>query len=188
VTALTPVYGLPYPDALDAPCDFPEDWCAFTVAVDGVLDRFELGAQRVIPAIPIAKVMITSQVVVPEGAAFPFDTVAVDTAGWTNFDADNRIITVSRTARYSVVGAAILAPSGTANSSYMLFFNGISNNDVEALCRNTQDIGITSQSEAQTISAGTDVAMFVTRNGSSGSITIRSASLTVFWHADEERP
>lgn len=188
MTALTPVYGLPYPDALDAPCDFPEDWCAFTVAVDGVLDRFELGAQRVIPAIPIAKVMITSQVVIAEGAAFPWDAVAVDTAGWTDFDADNRIITVSRTARYSVVGAAILAPTGVANSSYILSFTGVSNNDVEALCRNTQDIGITTQTEAQTLTAGTDVAMFVIRNGSAGNITIRSASLTVFWHADEERP
>ena len=125
MTALTPVYGLPYPDALDAPCDFPEDWCAFTAAVDGVLDRFELGAQRVIPAIPIAKVMITSQVVIAEGAAFPWDTVAVDTAGWTDFDADNRIITVSRSARYSTVVAVILAPTGVANSSYLLFCNGI---------------------------------------------------------------
>lgn len=188
MTSVTPVYGLVYPDALDAPCDFPADWCAFTASADAVLDRFELGAQRVLPAIPIAKVMITTAVTIAEGAAFPWDAVAVDTAGWTDFDADNRIITVSRTARYSVVGAAILAPTGTANSSYILSFTGVTGNDVEALCRNTQDIGLTSQTEAQTVTAGTDVAMFVIRNGSAGAVTIRSASLTVFWHADEERP
>ena len=59
---------------------------------------------------------------------------------------------------------------------------------MEALCRNTQDIGITLETEVQTIAAGTQITSLAFRNGSSGDITIRSASLTVFWHADEVRP
>lgn len=190
MTSLTPVYDLPFPDALDAPCDFPEDWCAFTVAVDAVLDRLELGAQRVIPAIPIAKVMITEPVTLTAGQAFPWDTVAIDTAGWTNFDEDNRILTVSRTARYSVLGAALVGPSGLANSSYVLFIDNVLFTDPDYLDRNIAgvNIGITTQNDSDEIAVGTEISMNIIRSGSSGTIPLQSASLTVFWHADEERP
>jgi hypothetical protein len=190
VTSFTPVYGLEYPNALDEPCDFPEDWCAFTAGVDAVVDRFEAGASRVLPAVPIAKVMVTSPVTLAAGQAFPWDTVAIDTAGWTNFDEDNRIITVSRTARYSVLGSALIGPSGTANSSYVLFINNVLFTDPDYLDRNVVgvNIGITTQNDSGEIAAGTQLSMFVIRSGSSGTIPLQSASLTVFWHADEERP
>jgi hypothetical protein len=190
VTSFTPVYGLPYPDALDAPCDFPEGWCAFTVAVDAVIDRFEIGAQRVIPAIPIAKVTLTEPVTIAAGEFIPWDTVAIDTAGWTNFDADNRVITVSRQARYSVLGAALVGPSGVANSSYVMFIDNVLFSDPDYLDRNIAgvDIGITSQNNSDDITAGTEISMNIIRSGSSGTIPLQSASLTVFWHADEERP
>lgn len=190
MTSLTPLYDLPFPNALDEPCEFPQDWCAFTAAVDVVLDRLELGAQRVIPAIPIAKVLITEPVTLNAGQAFPWESVSIDTSGWTNFDSDNRIITVSRTARYSVLGAALVGPSGTANSSYVMLIDNVLFVDPDYLDRNVAgvNIGITAQNDSDEISAGTQISMSVIRSGSSGTIPLQSASLTVFWHADEERP
>lgn len=190
MTSFTPVYALPYPNALDEPCDFPEDWCAFTDAVDGVLDRFELGAQRVVPAIPVAQVRITSSVVVAENTAFSWDTVSVDTAGWTNFDADNQVITISRTGRYSAVGSAIFAPTGVTNSGILLMISSTIATSTDYLDRNVAntDIGIVTAAEANTINAGTQVGMSFVRTNAGGALNLNAASLTVFWHADTERP
>lgn len=184
---VTPVYGLDYPDALDAPCDFDTDWCTFTDSIETILDRMELGAQRVLPAIPIAKVRLTEQTVVPEGSAIPWDTLSVDTPGWTNFDVNNQIITISRAARYSVSAYALMAPQGVVNASYLTTIAGFSYLSMEALDRNTSDVGITVKAESLPLSAGQLITMAISRSGSIGDITIRVAGLTVFWHADTER-
>lgn len=188
MSAFTPVYGLEYPDALDAPCDFPEDWCVFAADVEAVLARFELGASRVLPAIPVAKVQVTANVVVPEFQAIPWDTVSIDTAGWTDFDSNNRVITVPRTARYTVTAAVIVDSQGVLNSTWSLQVNSGVFQFVDALDRNSDDIGITAQGTG-TINAGTEVSMFMLAGTSMpAGYTVRSASLAVYWHADVERP
>jgi hypothetical protein len=187
VTSSTPVYGLEYPNALDEPCNFPEDWCEFTADVDAVLARFELGASRVLPAIPIAKVQVTEQVVVPELVAVPFDTVSIDTAGWTNFDVNNQVISIPRTARYTVCATATVATQGVVNSTWTLQVNGGTFQFVEALDRNANDVAISAQATG-TISAGAEVALFMLAGTSlPNGYTLRSASLAVYWHADTER-
>lgn len=187
MTSFTPVYGLEYPNALDAPCDFPEDWCTFVADVDSVLGRFELGASRVVPAIPVAKVQVTSSVLVPEFQAVPFDAVSIDTGGWTNFDVNNRIITVPRTARYTVTAAVIVSTQGTLNSTWSMQVNSGVFQFVEALDRNSNDVGIVAQATG-TINAGTQVAMFMLASTSiPAGYTVQRASLAVYWHADTER-
>lgn len=186
MTSSTPVYGLDYPNATDAPCDFPEQWCAFTADVEAVIARFELGASRVLPAIPIAKVQVTEEVVIPEFQAIPWDTVSIDTAGWTNFDANNRIITVPRTGIYTVTAAAIVATQGTINSTWTLLVGGGPFNFVDTLDRNAEDIGITAQGTGNLV-AGTDLSMFMLAGTTITDFTLRSASLSVYWHADAGR-
>lgn len=188
MTSFTPVYGLEYPDALDAPCDFPQDWCTFVAGVDAVLDRFELGASRVLPAIPIALIQVTTPVLVPEFEPVPFDTVSLDTAGWTNFDTNNRIITVTRTGRYTVCATANVAPQGVVNTTWSLLIGGGTFPAVDALDRNTFDIGITAQSTG-TLTQGVELSMFMLAGSSiPGGYTVQRASLSVYWHADTERP
>lgn len=186
----TAVYGLPFPDALDAPCDFPEEWCAFTGAAQTVLERFEAGAQRVVPAIPIAKVVLSQPATAPEGVPIAFDTVSLDTAGWTDFDANNQVITITRAARYSIVATALVARGGTANAGFVMSVNGALDATVEALDRNVVgvEIGITVQTDAQTVTAGTQLSLVVFRNGAVGDIQVNFASLSVFWVADVETP
>lgn len=187
MSSFTPVYGLEYPDALDAPCDFPEDWCTFTADVDAVLDRFELGASRVIPAIPVAKVLVTEPVVIPEFQAVPFDTVSIDTAGWTNFDTNNKIITVPRTARYTVTAGVIVSPQGVVNSTWNLFVNSSVFSFVDALDRNSFDVGMVAQATG-TITAGTEVSMFMLAGTAlPAGYTVQRASLAIYWHSDAER-
>lgn len=186
MTTDTPVYGLTYPNALDAPCDFPEQWCAFTADVEEVLVRFELGASRVLPAIPVAKVMVTETIEVPEFEVIPFDTVSIDTAGWTNFDVNNQIITVPRTARYTVCANFIVSTQGVLNSDWSLLVNGGVFSFVTTLDRNNNDIGITAQGTG-TINAGTEVSLSALAGTTITTYRIQSASLAVYWHADTER-
>lgn len=186
MTVFTPVYGLEYPSALDAPCDFPEQWCAFTEDVEAVLGRFELGASRVLPAIPVAKVQVTEQVVVPEFAAIPFDTVSLDTAGWTDFDNNNRIITVPRTARYTVTANFTVATQGSLNSTWSLLVANGPMSIVNALDRNANDISISAQTTG-TIAAGNELSLLALAGVTIASYTVWSASLAVYWHADTER-
>lgn len=191
MTSFTPVYAMPYPDALDEPCDFAEDWCAFTAAADAVLDRFELGAQRVLPAVPVAVVAVTEQSTVLDGIGVSFDTVFSDTAGWTNFDANTQTITVSRAGRYTVNGAVTVGSTFVVNSTISLLIRapGVIA-QMTALDRVFGNIGINTGREVVTLDAGTPVSMIVQWSTSTPTATLPlfSAALSVIWHADEERP
>jgi hypothetical protein len=146
-----------------------------------------LGASRVVPAIPVAKVLVTEPVLVPEFQAVPFDAVSIDTAGWTNFDTNNKIITVSRTARYTVTAAAIVSPQGVVNSTWAVQVNAGVFQFVEALDRNSFDVGIVAQATGL-ITAGTQVSMFMLAGVAiPAGYTMQRASLAIYWHADVER-
>ena len=102
MTIPTPLMGLPYPGPMDAPCDFDEDWCAFTGALDAVFDRWELGLNRAYPAIAAARMKLTEITSIGNFLPIPFTEVDFDTAGMTNMDADPYGITVPRAGRYTI--------------------------------------------------------------------------------------
>lgn len=45
---VTANFALPYPGALDEPCDFAQDWCAFTDATSTVLAGLQAVAIAII--------------------------------------------------------------------------------------------------------------------------------------------
>jgi len=80
MTATTTNFALPYPTALDRPCDFASQWCDFTDALQTVIDGFQTVIDRTNPVIPIARMMVTTPVDVASNGEIPFDTLSVDTA------------------------------------------------------------------------------------------------------------
>lgn len=92
MTAFTTNFSLPFPDSSDAPCDFAEQWCAFTDAVDVVFDGFQATLDRTVPMIPLAVLQVTEHVTVGNFVNIPYDAVLIDSAGWTAVDIDNTMI------------------------------------------------------------------------------------------------
>lgn len=112
----TPNFGLPYPSGSDAPCDFAEQWCDFTDAVNAVMDRFQSGIDRAYPVVPAALVKLTTIRGVAPNNPIPFDQVVLDTAGMTDLDADPYHIRIPRPGRY-VQGLMIEKPTSTVVNS-----------------------------------------------------------------------
>lgn len=92
MVAFTTNFDLPFPDSSDAPCDFAEQWCDFTDAVDAVFDRFQATLDRTVPMIPIALLKVSEPVLIGTFNNIPYDTVVIDSAGWTAVDIDNTMI------------------------------------------------------------------------------------------------
>ncbi|HSJ76766.1 MAG TPA: hypothetical protein VK899_11420, partial [Gemmatimonadales bacterium] len=86
MTVLTPNFSLPVPGPLDAPCDFPQQWCDFTDGVQTVLDGFETMADRTNPVVPLAKMQLLNTVNLLETSTVPFDTLTLNNAGMVDFD------------------------------------------------------------------------------------------------------
>ena len=103
-------FNLPYPASIDAPCDFAEQWCDFTAAIDGVFDTFQSAIDRTIPVVPVAILQMTVARSVFNFNPIPFDTVVVDTGAMTDMDVDPFTITIKRPGRYTVAGG-IFKPS-----------------------------------------------------------------------------
>lgn len=92
MTANTPIFNLPYPDGNDEPCDFAEQWCDFTEALDAVFDGFQATLDRTVPMIPIAVLWVSGAIILTPFANIPYNTVVIDSAGWTAVDVDNTMI------------------------------------------------------------------------------------------------
>lgn len=118
---MTPNFSLPYPNSDDEPCDFAAQWCDFAAAVNEVLDGFQSTVDRVYPTIPAAGLRVTTSRSYSGATtgAVQFDTVAFDTAGWTDFDTDNTSITVDRGGVFGDLGSFIADPDGV-NSIWAL--------------------------------------------------------------------
>lgn len=95
MVAFTTNFDFPFPDGSDAPCDFAEQWCDFTDAIDAVFARFQTTLDRTVPMIPIALLSLSEAVVIPDGGNIPYDTVKIDSAGWTAVDIDNTLISAT---------------------------------------------------------------------------------------------
>ena len=187
---VTPLMGLPYPGPGDAPCDFDEQWCQFTGAIDAVFDKWEAGLSRAYPAIPAAKMLLTEITPIQNFNPIPFTEVEFDTAGMTQMDADPYGITCRRAGRYTV--AAFLAEdtaSGGAGAQAALVISILGS--------------FTEFSDILILGAGTyrentywpvmdlaegDRLVLTTFLSSQPNRTARSAWLSVSWHSDVRRP
>lgn len=185
-------FALPYPAPSDEPCDFPQQWCDFTNAIDAVLDGFQTTIDRTVPVIPVALLQQSVPTTVINGGAIPFDTLLVDTAGMTDMDNTPYQITIRRTGRYTVAGG-LLCP--TESPPFPPAFVGIGI-DEPGVNFATFDFGyvgpnnilhLTASMPVATLTAGEEVILFLFR-GSVGSFPIESAWLGVFWHSDTEVP
>lgn len=184
----TPLLALPYPGPDDPPCDFDEQWCQFTGAVDAVFDRWEAGLSRAYPAVPAAKLRQTvAGTVIFNSTQIAFSEVTLDTAGMTNLDADPYTITVPRTARYTVCGFIEEADaSGGAGAQSVLTVSFAGETNIILVLgagtyRNTVFWPVVS------LPAGARIQLQPFLSGQNQR-TIFEASLSVVWHSDVIRP
>jgi len=183
-------FDLPYPSGVDRPCDFAEQWCEFTAAIDGVFDTFQAGIDRTIPVIPMALVQLTAPASVFNFNPIPFDTVLVDTAAMVDMDVDPFTITIKRPGRYTVAGG-IQKPSissGTAQTSIFIQ----PENDAQAIVNDIGTDGVIvycldAYKSVETHAVGDQIRLAYSV-GTSNFFTISSAWLSAVWHSDTEVP
>lgn len=186
MTLFTPNFALPYPDALDEPCDFAIDWCAFTAAVNTVATRFETTINRTVPTIPMAKMTLTTPVTLLDGSLIPFDAVSVNTAGWVDFDASNTDIVTDRAGYFVCVASATLATTGVAGRRMQISINSGPPVQDGQLDRATSAVGLCALHTVQ-LSASFAHNVRVAQNGT-GTVTVNHATFSVWWHADTATP
>lgn len=87
-------YALPYPSSVDRPCDFAQQWCDFTDAVEGVLAQVQESVDRIYPLIRISILRLSEATSFPGGSGTPivYDTVDIDTPGWVDTVGMDKII------------------------------------------------------------------------------------------------
>lgn len=181
---LTPNFGLPYPSGSDEPCDFDEQWCDFTAAIDEVFAVFETGLGRTNPIIPMALVSQTGPVLVGNGIPIPYDTVVVDTAGMTDIDADPFNIRTTRAGRYTVVAYMNLNdPNLSLNSEISLLVGGSAYAFAETLYRGVIQYRMDAYNSVESLAAGTNINIQF-NTGVVGTFTVNNAWWAVAWHAD----
>lgn len=183
----TPNFALPYPDGTDAPCDFAEQWCAFSDAFQAGLDGSQAVVNRTNPAIPLARLEVTTSFTVNNSADIPFDTLSADTANFVDFDADPTSITINRGGIYIVVAnAETLTQAGSTQYNMFLNTGTTSINDQQEVAVVPQSIGFS----ASVIKPVTTPARCrITMSSDNGTtILVQRASLAVYWHADRVAP
>lgn len=180
-------FALPYPAPTDEPCDFAEQWCDFTEAINDILATFQEGTDRAIPVVPAALVRVTEARSIINGSNIPFDEVVMDTAGMTDLDADPYTITVPRTGRYTVGAFVEKASSGVVNSDFTVFIDGTSVGwgilDRGAFT----NYWCPAYSPSDPLAAGTQVKLRF-NTAVAAAQTVFTAWLSVIWHADTEVP
>jgi hypothetical protein len=194
MTGTTANFALPYPDGSDRPCDFAEQWCDFTQAVDAVFDRFQATLDRTVPMIPLAVLSLTDQVTMLAFNNIPYDTVAMDSAGWTAVDIDNTMISPDMAGVLSfsasalmtqaqVVGAFILDPIDSRASwvEPELPFG-------DQMDTNTCPIGIplaqpVEFSDGGWIPGATGIRNSVGVNNIA-TVTVTRSNYSIYWHSD----
>lgn len=186
MTLLTANFALPYPDALDEPCDFAEDWCAFTDAVNGVATRYENTVNRTVPTIPMAVLVLDQPVVIIDDGVIPFDSVIVNTAGWVDFDSSTSDIVTDRAGRFVATASAIIDTPLLAGTGVTLQINtGIPMSDGQ-LDRAQSSLGLCT-TNIITLTGPIAHNVRVSRTGT-GDIRVNTATFAVWWHADTATP
>lgn len=184
--SFTPNLNLPYPGPSDRPCEFDEQWCDFTEAVDSSLLTLERGLARTFPTIPVAILRQSKVVAVPNANAMPFDTVTIDTDNMTDIDVDPYAIFTRRPGRYTL--SAFVFHPGTAFTDTQNAFM-VAGTSVFA----TINLGsgpaykLTNYLPVLTLPAGERITMNV-NTGASGNYNLQAYWLAVAWHSDAEGP
>lgn len=182
----TPLLGLPYPSPLDAPCDFDEQWCAFTRAVDGWFDQFEATLGRTNPAVPAALLAMTVPITIDGTNPIPYTEALIDTASMTDLDGDPYGIRCQRSGRYTVAGWVDTDTRLINSQMTLLIEPGIASSNL--LDRGTQAIYFLPAHNVITTLAEGD-RLTLAALAAVGSVrTFRSAWLSVVWHSDVENP
>lgn len=190
MTNNTANFNLPYPSSFDEPCDFAQQWCDFTAAIDGVFATFQSAIDRTIPVIPMAIMQQTAALSVNNNANIAFDTVLADTAGMTDIDVDPFHIIIRRPGRYTIAAAldkpTVGAPFVTAFTSVFATPNG----DAQVMLFD-RGAGVqyffNAYLPVQTYAAGDKIGLTYNMGGT-GAFTITESWLAVMWHSDTEVP
>jgi hypothetical protein len=182
-------FALPYPAPSDAPCDFDEQWCEFTAALDGVFATFQAGVDRTNPVIPLAVMRRDGPVSLNNLNKMPFDTVVADTAGMTDIDADPYHITVVRPGRYTIsANMEMPSPAVAANSQISLLIDAPSTIIAGGLDRGAgPEYRLNATNPVHTVPSGTKISLLF-NFGSTALFVINRYWLSVAWHSDTERP
>lgn len=183
-------FDLPYPVSTDEPCDFAEQWCDFTDALDDVFTGFQVTLGRTMPVVPLAIMEQTIQRSVANNAEIPFDTVLADTAGMTDIDSDLYHITIQRPGRY-VVAAGL--QKLTVGAPFVTAFTGISATGKFSAQAMLYDRGagityfLNAYHTVETYAAGDKVGLSYSV-GTQNFFLIDASWLAVIWHSDTEAP
>lgn len=190
----TPIYGLPYAEGSDAPCDIDETLCAFATAVEAELDELDAVVDRVADTVPMVQVKMTSPLSTTSFGnttiTVPFDTISYDTAGMVSLAANPYTITLPRPGRYLVTFQLQMtsAPlndmlsvqiSGSAVQS-TVYDNYISDSSTPVYFNAGGEMRYTTGATADTTSA----ALTLTASVLVGTYVIESATVSVTWIAD----
>jgi hypothetical protein len=183
-------YALPYPGALDEPCDFAEDWCAFTTAASTVLDTFQAVADRTNPAVPMGKMELSTLVTIAKGSPIPFDSVTVNNANFVDFDASNSTMTISRPGRYVIILNLFMSTSGVALSRFLtqIFANAVAISLSDELDLATTSVAYVANAFHTTTTAPFTISATIDQTSAVTTVTIQRAILSVFWHSDGAAP
>jgi hypothetical protein len=195
MTDLTTNFSLPYPSSTDEPCDFAEQWCDFTAAVDTVLEGFQQTLDRTYPVIPIASMKLSASVLVTSSAIIPFDTVAIDTAAWTDADIDNTLISPDMAAVLTMSSTVEFAPAGGADLFTLLPLDTLGTITSPALFLGTEldtaviTVGVPVEQPVlfstgiwQKGISGFSNRVILSPGG--GNLTISHANFCFYWHSD----
>lgn len=96
----TPIYGLPYIEASDRPCDQSETWCAFAAAVDEELTRLDGIVDRTVDTIPQFQVSVAAYTFIGSNRVVGFDTIGTDTDDMVNLTSDPFTVTINTAGRW----------------------------------------------------------------------------------------
>ena len=184
-------FNLPYPAGTDRPCDFAEQWCEFTTAVDAVFAVFQAAIDRTIPVIPMAILQQTTVRSILNSAPLIFDTVLVDTAAMTDIDVDPFSITIQRAGRYTVA-AYVQKPTAGAPfvpAEWSIFIEPQSDAQGELIDRGAGvDYHLTAYKAVEShFTVGTKIRLSYSV-GNQSSFNIDRSWLSVAWHSDTEVP
>lgn len=187
---LTPNFDLPFPSSIDAPCDFAEQWCDFTAAIDTVFDTWESAIGRTLPVIPVAILLQTVTTSIGNFNPLRFDTVLVDTAGMTDIDVDPFTITIPKPGRYTVAAwvekpslGAPFVPNETS-----IFIQPEFDAQGEVTDRGTGvQYHLNAYFSVGTYAAGDKVRLSFSV-GLQALFQIDRSWLAAFWHSDTEAP
>lgn len=184
-------FALPYPGALDEPCDFPQDWCAFTDAAAAVQAEFQSIADRVWPVQPVAKLDLTTPTAIPRNSIVPFDSATFDNADYVDFDVSTSTITAKRAGRYFACFNAFMSTTFVANSRFLVDFELAvqSEDQSEELDLATSSVAFVANAYYVTVTPPIDIYVILDSSATAvATLNIQRASLSLYWFADRASP